>query len=211
MTPINSKLYEKIYTEIPDYGRAAYNHCPGIRLYSHYKEYLSGKVLDLGSGTGETVQFFRNKKIEAFGLDWIIPRNKFCKKANITKTSKWGRYNVATCFDVVEHLSNTQVKNLFVNMSVCNYQIFTIANTPSIVTIDDNAVDLHINKKPFDVWRGIIVDYFHILHEITIRDYQKLYICKKQTDDEDYIEYIIKLLKSKGYKVHKNVTPNKKS
>ena len=201
---INSKLYEKVYKEIPDYGRAEFNHCPGIRLYPHYKQYLSGKIMDLGSGTGETVEFFRNKKFEAYGLDWIKPKNIFCKKANITLKNKLDRYDVVTSFDTIEHLTNAQVKALFTNMTVCETQIFTIANTPSIVTLKNgDKIDLHINKKSFDVWRGIIFDYFNIINEISIKDYQRLYICKKKKSTEEYNEYIAEHLRKNGYKVKK--------
>ena len=50
----------------------------------------SGVVLDLGSGTGQTVKFFRALKFDAYGLDWIKPRTKYCKKANITLTDSGG-------------------------------------------------------------------------------------------------------------------------
>ncbi len=201
---INNKLYEQVYKDLPDYGRAKFNHCPGIRLFPHYKDYLEGKIIDLGSGTGETVDFFRKEKLEANGLDWIEPRSIHCKKANITLKNKLGKYNVATSFDVIEHLTNGQVNGLFTNMVACNYQIFTIANTPSVVTIKDGTkIDLHINKKPFNVWRGIILNYFEILREIPIKDYQRLYICRKKTETTEYEEYMVNFLIKRGYKVEK--------
>lgn len=201
---INADLYERIYDEIEDYGRADYLHCPGIRLYPHYKDYLEGKIIDLGSGTGETVEFFRSQKFEAVGLDWIEPRNKFCKKANITLKNKLGRYNVATCFDTIEHLTNGQVAGLFKNMTACKKQIFTIANTPSIVTLKNGKkIDLHINKKPFKTWRGIILNSFDIIHEIKIKDYQRLYICEQKHETEEYNEYMAEYLRKHGYKVEK--------
>jgi len=201
---INSKLYEKIYKELEDYGRASYNHCPGIRLYPHYKDYLSGKIMDLGCGTGETVEFLRNQRFEAFGLDWINPRNSFCKKANITRKSKLGRYSVVTCFDVIEHMTNAQVKALLLNMSSCETQIFTIDNDTSVITLKDGeSIELHINRKPFTVWRGIILDYFNIVDEILIRDSKMLYICKKKGSSEEYNEFMAEFLRKKGYSVEK--------
>jgi len=202
--PINSNLYERVYKDIKDYGRSEYNHCPGIRLYPHYKDYLKGDVVDLGSGTGETVEFFRKQGFVAHGLDWIKPRSTFCKKANITQKRNLKRYKVATSFDVVEHLSNEQVKGLFTNMLACERQIFTIANSTSIVTLKDGTeIDLHINKKPFEVWRGVIFDYFNILKEISIRDYQRLYICERKKESQEFIQYMVKFLRKKGYKVEK--------
>jgi len=201
---INNDLYERIYEEIKDYGREKENHCPGIRLFPHYKDYLSGKVIDLGSGTGETVQFFRDNKIDAHGLDWVKPRNKYCKKADIAIKNKLGRYAVATCFDVIEHLTNKQVKNLFFNMTACKKQIFTIANTPSIVKLSNgDEIDLHINKKDFNTWRGIILDYFDISHEIETRNYQRLYICENKKDSKELIKYMITFLQKYNYRVEK--------
>jgi len=204
MDKINAELYEKVYNEIDGYGRAEANHCPGIRLYPHYKNYLKGKIIDLGSGTGQTVKFFRALKFDAYGLDWIKPRTKYCKKANITLSSDWKKYTTATCFDVIEHLTNAQVTGLFNNMTACKYQIFSIANTPSIVTLNDGSkIDLHINKKSFKIWRGIILDYFQILREIPVRNYQRLYICTNILETKEYNEYMVNYLKNKGYKVEK--------
>lgn len=201
---ITAKLYERIYNELEDYGRVEYNHCPGVRLYPHYEKYLAGKIIDLGCGTGETVQFFRERKFEAYGIDWIEPRNEFCKKYNITRKMRLGRYKIATCFDVVEHLKNNQVIALFNNMTPCKRQIFTIANSESIVTFEDGIeIDLHINKKSFDTWRGIILDYFNIIHEIPIREYQRLYICEQKKEDKEYCEYMANFLRKRGYRVEK--------
>ena len=201
---INADLYEKVYDEIKDYGRAKYSHCPGIRLYPHYKDYLKGKIIDLGSGTGETVKFFRKKKFEAYGIDWIKPKNKFCKQGDITLKKDLRRYTVATSFDVMEHLNNSKVKGLFQNMIQCKYQIFTISNDKSIISLkNDTQIDLHINKKPFDVWRGIISNYFQILRELPIRKSQRLYICTNILETHEYNEYMAKFLRKQGYEVNK--------
>lgn len=203
---IDSVLYERVYEEIDGYGVAEQNHCPGLRLYPHYKDHLTGKIIDLGSGTGETVEYYRKLKYEAHGLDWIEPRNKFCKKANITLTCKLHRYQTATCFDVIEHLTNGQVIGLFKNMMACDNQIFSIANSPSIAVLKDNTkIDLHINKKSFETWRGIILNYFNIIREIPIKNHHRLYICSKKQETEEYNIYMAKHLRKQGYKVYKKV------
>lgn len=202
---INSDLYETVYQEVKNYGKAEYNHCPGIRLYPHYKDYLKGKIIDLGSGTGETVKFFRTLNHEAIGYDWIKPQNEYCEQQDITVKLNLKFFDIATSFDVIEHLTNFQVKKLFINMTDCKFQIFTIANTPSIVKLENgDEIDLHINKKSFDKWRGILVDYFDILQEISIRDYQNLYICQQKKSTKEYFEYIINLLRKNNYTVEKN-------
>ena len=200
--PIDNHLYERVYEEIIDYGRAEFNHCPGIRLYPHYKNYLKGNIIDLGSGTGETVIFLREQNINACGIDWIEPRSEFCLKKDISILTDLQQYDCATCFDVIEHLNNKQAITLFTNMTDCKYQIFTIANNPSIITLNSGEkIDLHINKKPFKVWRPIISDYFDILKELPVRNYHHLYICQQKQDSKEYIKYIIDFLKQKEYVV----------
>ena len=152
-------------------------------------------LIDLGSGTGQTCEFFREKKIEAYGIDLIKPRFDFCRQGDATLTMDLGKYKTITSFDMIEHISNAQVTGLFNNMVQCEHQIFTIANTPSYIIKDGVQIDLHINKKSWNIWRGIISDYFDIYQEFEIRDYQHLYLCKRKNGDEAMIEY----LGNKGY------------
>lgn len=198
MAEINAGLYQWIYENVDGYGRAEKSHCPGIRAYPYSKDWiLKGPLIDLGSGTGQTVEFYRKHKIDAYGVDWIAPEKEYCKKGDISLSMDLGKYDTATCFDVIEHLNNAEVKGLFLNMLQCDRQIFTIANTPSYVEKDGEKIDLHINKKPFDVWAGIIGDYFDIVQEFQMRDYQHLYLCQRKQGDETLIKYLIK----KGYKI----------
>ena len=89
-------------------------------------------------------------------------------------------------------------------MVACKKQIFTIANTPSIITLDNGTkIDLHINKKSFTTWRGIILNSFNIIHEIPIKNYQRLYICEKKHETEEYNEYMANYLRKNGYIVRK--------
>ena len=200
-TPINAKLYQWIYENIEGYGRAEKSHCPGIRAYPYSKQWINPKkpLKDLGCGTGQTVEFYRKKNIDARGCDWINPINEHCRQGDITKTMDLGRYYTVTCFDVIEHLNNAQVKGLFLNMVQCERQIFTIANTPSIIKKGEEEIDLHINKKSFPTWRGIIIDYFDIVQEFEMRDYQHLYLCQRKQGDKSLINY----LENKGYIITK--------
>ena len=200
MVKIDDKLYQWIYKNVDGYGRAEQNHCPGIRVLPYYQHFLEKKpLIDLGCGTGQTCQFFKTKGIDAYGIDYIEPSFEYCRQGDITRSMDLKKYHIATCFDVIEHLNNAQVKGLFLNMVQCEKQIFTIANTPSYIEKDGEKIDLHINQKPFEVWRGIINDYFDILEEFEIRDYQHLYLCQRKQGDATLIKY----LESKGYKVTK--------
>lgn len=197
---IDDKLYQWIYDNVDGYGRAEKAHCPGIRVYPYSQEWIIKKpLIDLGCGTGQTAQFFKTKGVDAYGVDYINPVLPYCRQGDITKSMDLGKYYTATAFDVIEHLNNSQVKGLFLNMVQCERQIFTIANTPSYIEKDGKKIDLHINKKPFDTWKGIIGDYFDIVQEFEIRDYQKLYLCQRKQGDRALIDY----LTNKGYKVTK--------
>ena len=118
-----------------------------------------------------------------------------CKCADISKSMDLGKYYTVTSYDVIEHLNNAQIKGLFLNMVQCERQIFTIANTPSYVQIEGDKIDLHINKKSFPRWRGIITDYFDIVQEFEIRNYQHLFLCQRKQGDKSLIDY----LEKKGY------------
>lgn len=201
----SAELYTKVYDQVEGYGVASKNHCPGVRLFPHYKEFLAaGPILDLGCGTGDTVLFLRERGYPAFGLDWIPPRIDLCKQADVTKRGDYRKYKTAMAWDVIEHLNNAQVKGLFLNMMQCDVQMFTIANTPSITEVDGVKVDLHINIKTFDVWRGLISDMFHIVYECRVRSYQTLYVCerKKNLANPDLI--LVEYLRNKGYEVKKS-------
>jgi hypothetical protein len=192
--------YLWIYDNIPGYGQRSQNHCPGIRSYSYYKQWiLKGPLMDLGSGTGDTCIFFRENNINSYGVDLIKPQNVYCRQGDISLSMDLGKYKTVTSFDVIEHLNNSQVKGLFNNMVQCENQIFTIANTPSIIIKDGVKIDLHINKKSWNIWRGIISDYFDIYQEFEIRDYQHLYLCKRKNGDGALLDY----LSSKGYIIKK--------
>ena len=190
--------YQWIYDNIKGYGQRKDNHCPGVRSWAYYKDWVNkGPLIDMGSGSGDTCTFFREKKIDSYGIDLIKPQFDYCKQGDITRSMDLKKYNTVTSFDVIEHLDNSQTTGLFQNMMQCENQIFTIANTPSYIIKDGKQVDLHINKKSWEIWRGILSDHFDIYQEIEIRDYQHLYLCKRKNGDAALIEY----LTQKGYKI----------
>ena len=192
--------YQKIYDSIADYGRVEFGHCPGIRTWDYYQQWFKkGPSIDLGSGTGDTSEFLRSQNIESNGIDIIKPESKYCVQGDITLSMDLKKYKTVTCFDVIEHLNNSQVNGLLGNMVQCDRQIFTVDNGPSLIEYNGKKEDLHINKKAWPQWRGIFNDYFDIYQEFEIRTHQHLYLCKRKNGDGAMIEYLGK----KGYIITK--------
>jgi 2-polyprenyl-3-methyl-5-hydroxy-6-metoxy-1,4-benzoquinol methylase len=174
------ELYQKIYdTHYRNYGEAKYNHCPGVRLYPEYKDFIISPVIDLGCGTGDLVKLIRENEIVCNGIDWIDLKNDRMV-GDITEKIDLSMYNTCLCMDVIEHITDEKLTGLFENMKQTKRQIFSISNTPSWIEIDDKKINSHINDKPFKEWHKIINDNFETLIVKKIRDMQYLYITNKE-------------------------------
>jgi hypothetical protein len=174
------EVYQYLYdnNNITKYGCP--NSGPSVRMFPYFSSWLKGSIIDLGCGTGAGVEMLKKKGHVVTGMDWIVS-NKEMLVGDITKPLDLKKYTTCMAMDVFEHLDNKQVKGLMENMTQCERQVFSIANAPSIVEKDGKEIDLHINKKPFDVWDGIIQDYFDIVEKYQMRPYSVLFLsCRKK-------------------------------
>jgi hypothetical protein len=172
-------IYQYLYDNIEATGYGATKNGPGIRMFPYIKDFLKNIVYDMGCGNGDTVEYLREKGFEVCGIDWI-KHHPGMQMGDITKPLDMKPYNTAIAMDVFEHLDNKQVIGLIENMTQCERQVFSIANAPSIVEKDGKEIDLHINQKPFDVWDGIIQDYFDIVEKYQMRPYSVLYLTRRK-------------------------------
>lgn len=165
-------LYQNIYETEDWYGNAEIDRCPGVRLFPLYKEWLAGKVMDIGCGRGHTVHHLRENGFEADGIDQIDLGNDMLVGDITRPLDLAGKYQTALCIDVIEHIPDDGVMRLFENFKQVDRQAFSIHNGESIC----NGEDLHINKKPFDEWRRIIEGQFNLVKEIQTNPEQMLYL-----------------------------------
>jgi len=171
--PADSKeLYQKIYDDNPWYGNAEEGRCPGVRLLPKYMDWLTGRVLDLGCGRGQTVEKLREMGFKAEGIDQIRKHPEM-RVGDITKPiADIASFDSTVCVDCIEHLYDHQVEGLFNNMKQTKRQAFSIHNGESTGT----GQELHVNRRSFDQWRSIIKDHFSISEEIEVNDNQVLYL-----------------------------------
>lgn len=169
--------YQQIYTDEDWYGNADQGRCPGTRLYPQYKGWLKGKILDIGCGRGHTVELLRREGFVCDGIDQVNV-NQDMLVGDITKTLCIDSedYTTCLCIDVIEHIPEEIIEGLFNNFKLFDVQIFSIHNGPSVY----KGVELHVNRKPFDVWRSILSQHFNIIQEITIHNEQVLYYSKSK-------------------------------
>ncbi len=190
------KTYQKIYEqrEVNRYGVEKYGHCMGIKLFPHYKDWLSSPIIDFGCGTGEEVVFLRKKGYECQGIDQIKLDNGMMS-GDVSAPGRYSQYNTALCIEVLEHLTNKEIKGLFVNMQQCRRQIFSIANDTSTMEVDGQVHELHINQKPFKTWRAVLMDSFDIIKTIEQKDERQIFLCRKKEDKfKDEIDRVWEIL-----------------
>ncbi len=180
--PADSKdLYQKIYEENPWYGDAESGRCPGVRLLPQYKDWIEGKVIDLGCGRGHTVEWLREYGFQAEGIDQIRVHPEM-RIGDITQPiDDIAEFDSAVCIDCIEHLYDPQVEGLFANMKQVKRQAFSIHNGESTGT----GQELHVNRRTFDQWRTIIEEHFEIAEEIEVNKRQILYLTTSKTISAD--------------------------
>lgn len=169
-----SELYQRIYDENPWYGDASQGRCPGVRLLPQYSEWLTGPVLDLGCGRGQTVEHLQQLGFEAEGIDQI-KNHPDMRVGDITQPiPDIAKFKSVVCIDCIEHLLDDQVLGLFANMKQVARQAFSIHIGESTGT----GQELHVNRKSFSQWTELIREHFEIAHEIEINAQQILYLTR---------------------------------
>jgi hypothetical protein len=170
--------YQEIYDKTPWYGNAAIGRCPGVRLLPKYQHWISGKVLDLGSGRGHTVEAIHKLGFDCDGID-MISCHPDMKSGDITKPLDMLEYGTAICIDVVEHIPDGPLEGLMKNMAQVDRCVFSIHKGSSV----HNGKELHVNRKLFSTWRPILRKYFDIVEEVRIHENQSLFICMRKHVD----------------------------
>jgi len=167
--------YQKIYDEHKYYGVAMLDRCPSFRLLPRYHDFITFPLIDVGCGRGELIQFLnRIGSYIADGID-IIDIDNGMQVGDITKPFNCEIYKTALCIDVVEHLTDEQLKGLFDNLVKIPRLVITAHNGPSI----EDGIELHINKKSFCDWEKVIKKHgFKIVRDVKIYNYQRLYCCE---------------------------------
>lgn len=124
--------------------------------------YSPKRVLDLGCAKGFLVESLRDRGVNAFGVDIsdvaisevredIRP---YCKVASIEDESVYeGQYDLITCIEVLEHVTEDMAENAIKFMCRHSKQIL-FSSSPT-----DFDEPTHINVKPPDYWDNLFSKY----------------------------------------------------
>jgi hypothetical protein len=166
------KLYQHIYQQFPWYGDSSVNKCPGVRLLPIYQGWLLPPVLDLGCGRGDTVQTIRALGLEADGIDQVDLGNGMRVGSIIDPIEDIHRFSTVLCIDCIEHLEDSELRHLFINMTYVQRQIFSI----NISSATNTGRELHVNRKRFEEWDAIVRERFNVLELVQTSPEQRLYL-----------------------------------
>ncbi len=112
-----------------------------------------GRVLDVGCAKGFLVEALRDRGVEAFGIDiseYAIGEVRedirpHCRVASAVEPLA-GRYELITCIEVLEHLSEAEARQAIAHMCASAGDIL-FSSTP-----DDLAEPTHVNVRPCSWW-----------------------------------------------------------
>ena len=173
------EIYQEIYSKnLANYGRADKDRCPGVRLFPQYRHWLKGLIIDMGSGTGDTVRAMRQAGYQVDGMDQVSLDNGMLVGDITVSTPLLEEYDTAVCIDVMEHISDEDLTGLMMNLQKCQRQVITVYSGSNLAVVNGKRVELHINQKPMAVWDRLIKAAFIIKETIRIKSTQTLYLCE---------------------------------
>lgn len=119
---------------------------------------LSGTLLDVGTGRGETLDMCKDRGIQAAGIevvpDLIEARDNVVYGTSIQIPFSDGFFDYCTCFDVFEHLIEEDlIPTVKEMLRVSKKAIFISASeTPHVY----RGRELHISKRPRAKWEELL-------------------------------------------------------
>lgn len=159
------KLYSKIHLEDEKYRK----NNQGLILHNDWKGLLKEgcRIIDFGCGNGKLCSFLSDEGFDITGVDitkadYDRSKYKFIEKDLINED--WNisdKFEVALCFDVLEHFSEDDIPNFLNNFfKVGDIQIFSIAH----YGFKDD--DVHMTVKPLEEWMDILGDKVKVLSKV---------------------------------------------
>jgi hypothetical protein len=174
------ELYQRLYNDQSiKYGSAAHDMSPGVRFLPYYQQHIKGDVVDYGGGTGDTARVLRERGFSVFAVDWVHLKGVDLV-ADITQPIVFKGTNPETglCLDVFEHIDDTGLEGLCLNLSRCQRQVISVHVGESIID-----PGLHINRKSFEQWDLFMRERFNVVEVVEVPDHHesRLYLSTSKT------------------------------
>lgn len=182
------------------------SHCGSIpydRAFRHWLEFFGRvadeivrkfaprNVLDVGCAKGFLVESFRDRGLEAYGFDlseYAISQVRddirpYCWVASATDPIK-REYDLITCIEVLEHVSESEARHAIENMAGCASRIL-FSSTP--YDLDEPT---HINVRPISYWVDLFAEYSlypNIGADMGFVSPQAMFFCKSEKKWQDSV------------------------
>ncbi len=155
--PYDKHYYDTYHTDV---GPVPYvrERGPWLRLFRTMAEYIDitikpKKVLDAGCAKGFLVESLRDRGIEAFGIDiseYAISEVRpdiraYCRAGSLV-TPLSERYDLITCIEVLEHMTEEEGKRAIANICKSTNDVL-FSSSP-----DDFDEPTHVNVRPRAYW-----------------------------------------------------------
>jgi hypothetical protein len=143
-----------------------FTYAPSVWDYLIHRFSLTS-VLDLGSGSGYSSQYFYKQGLQVLAVDGMI---KNCVDAvyptvhiDLTKAKVVTKVDLVHCQEVVEHIDEEYVHNLLSSMACGKFIVMTNA-------LPGQGGHHHVNEQPIGYWVNHLRDYkYEVLVEDTNR------------------------------------------
>jgi len=125
-----------------------------------------GSLLDVGTGRGETLDIARKAGMTDVAGTEVVPYltgGPVVQSAAHKLPFEDGSFDYVTCFDVLEHLTEEDIRPALIEMARVARKSVTVSvsEVPSFF----NGRDLHISRRPKARWRALLEDCWGSVQE----------------------------------------------
>jgi hypothetical protein len=144
------ELNKELHRRAGDYGAGSVRYATPVIQY--IEEFGCTTVLDYGCGKGGLVRSLKTKGIQAEGYDPAVPR---------FETMPSGSFDMITCTDVMEHVYEPCVPEVFATIASHNpnviYFVIVYVNGPRML---EDGTPAHCNVHPPEWWEKKLEDFY---------------------------------------------------
>ena len=166
-------IYDQVYAKTPNYSApdnspACRHLVTASRLWP--QEHGMGSVIDVGGGPGSLRVFFP-ESTEYTVLDVSKTALSFARAKQLKIATRCQdltkpmallapQYELALCFDVLEHLHPGDLKIAFKNLAALAPVVFGSICLRASASTDSEGRNLHLSLLPVDTWETLLRNYF---------------------------------------------------
>ena len=144
-----SKYVEIYHNNACGSGYGSTNH--GRAAVGYVLSSAKGEVLDVGCGHNQFAAALRGAGVAAMGVDFVCPNADIIAPAHDLPFAD-GRFDILTCFDVLEHLLPDEVDAVLAEFArVSSRYVFSISTVDSVNRV--NGETLHPTVRPKQWWK----------------------------------------------------------